>query len=201
MGLVSSIPIGPINLTIISTALNTSLKRSAAMALAVAVTDGIYAFIAASTVSLPHWSTPVLKYVGLAGALIVCGYGFYLILNEGGISTTVKAVQPEPYRDLSLGILTGVILYVSNPTFLFFWISAAGASRLWFPAAFSCNLCLFGAGVILGTATWFGFLLYLVRRSSTFILPISAKRLAVTAGWVLIAFGGFALVTSLKHIL
>jgi hypothetical protein len=64
LGLVSSIPIGPINLTIIGAALKANVQRSAAIACSVAIVDGIYAFIAASAISMPHWSTRVWQNSG-----------------------------------------------------------------------------------------------------------------------------------------
>lgn len=201
LGLTSSIPVGPINLTIVATALRENIRRSAAMALTVALIDGIYAFIAASTISLPHWSIPVSRYGGLLGALIVIGFGFYLISRDRRIPAAMKPVQSASHRELSLGALTGVVLYVSNPTFMVFWISAVGASRVWFPAAVGWNRYLFGAGVILGTSTWFGFLLYLIRHRSMPALPELARRLSVIAGWLLIAFGSGTLIIDFRRIL
>jgi threonine/homoserine/homoserine lactone efflux protein len=201
-GLVSSIPIGPINLTIIGTALKANVQRSVAIACAVAVVDGIYAFIAASAISMPNWSMRVWQNSGLCGAILITGYGFYLIFGDRPTRSETEPVRiPVLHRDLGLGALTGVALYVSNPTFMLFWLGAVGTSRLWSPNILAGNQYLFGAGAILGTSTWFLFLLYKVRRSSVLASAISRKRLSITGGWLLVAFGAYALIASLKRML
>jgi threonine/homoserine/homoserine lactone efflux protein len=194
--LISSAPIGPINLTIIGTALKSNLKRSAAIACAVAVVDGIYAFIAASALSMPRWSASVLRNGELVGSLLVIGYGLYLACSKVPDPAIAEPVPvPLPRRDISIGALTGIALYVANPTIMLFWLGAVSAARLWLPKAVGGNYYLFGIGVILGTATWFFVLLYMVRRSSALASPVLRRRLSVLAGCLLVLFGVFALIT------
>jgi threonine/homoserine/homoserine lactone efflux protein len=189
-------------LTIIGTALKSNIQRSAAIALSVAVVDGLYAFIAASAISMPQWSAQVSRTGSLLGALLVSGYGLYLIIsNRIAHGKAEPAQAPALRRNLSLGVLTGVVLYITNPTFMLFWLGAVGATRSWIPKAISGNHCPFGIGVILGTATWFLFLLFMVRRGSALASPVLRRRLSVIAGSLLIAFGVFALVTGIKQTL
>jgi threonine/homoserine/homoserine lactone efflux protein len=195
LGLISSAPIGPINLTIIGTALKANVQRSAAIACAVAVADGIYAFIAASAISMPQWSASVLRNGELFGALLVIGYGLYLIFSKVTDQAMPEPVQvPLLRRDIGIGALTGFALYVANPTFMLFWLGAVSAARLWLPKAVGGNHYIFGIGVILGTATWFFVLLYMVRRSSVLASPVLRRRLSVIAGCLLVIFGAFALI-------
>jgi hypothetical protein len=178
------------------------VQRSAAIACSVAVVDGIYAFIAASAISMPHWSIRVWQNSGSCGALFIIGYGFYLVFGDRAVQKEAELVPiPVLRRDLGLGALTGVALYVSNPTFMLFWLGAVGTSRLWIPNAFAGHHYLFGTGVVLGTSTWFLILLYLVRRSSVLASPILRKRLSIMGGWLLVVFGAFALVSTLKRTL
>lgn len=200
LGFVSSIPVGPIALTLIALTLRAEIQRAAAMAATVAVVDGCYAFVAASALSMPHLSMPWLRYGSLCGALAIIGYGVYLILSDKGVFVAAEPARLAlSHRDLSLGALTGVVLYVSNPTIILFWLSAAAALRPWFPAAAGGKHWLFGAGVVLGTATWFGLLMYVIRHSSALASPTLVRRLSMIASWLLIGFGGYVLITSVER--
>ncbi|MFH0976291.1 MAG: LysE family transporter [Spirochaetota bacterium] len=201
LGILSSIPIGPINLAIIALALKTSWQRPVAMAITVALIDGIYAFIAVSAISLPHWSDPVTKICGLFGSLLVAGYGVYLIFSANGKEKSVEQNSLVSSRhNICMGVLTGAVLYVSNPSFIIFWLSAISVSRQLFPDALLQNYYLFGAGVVSGTSLWFFFLLYLIRRKSIIASPVLKRRLSIIVGWLLIALGIFSLVSSIKEL-
>jgi threonine/homoserine/homoserine lactone efflux protein len=101
------------------------------------------------------------------------------------------------YRDWSLGALTGVLLYVSNPAFIVFWLSVAGALASWISAtAAITNRVAFSLGVVVGTALWFGMLLYVVRSTSVRISPTALRRLSLISSIALISFGSYAVI---KH--
>lgn len=196
IGLISSMPLGPINLTLITTALRSEMQRSTAMAAVVALVDGGYAFAAVSALSVLRNSVALRVSIGLAGALVVVGYGVYLALSRNQSSLAVGEYRiPPSYRHLSVGALTGVALYVSNPTFVVFWLSTAGALHSWFsvPAPL-LNRMLFGIGVAIGTGLWFGILLSVVRNTSIFISPPVARRLSLIASCLLIGFGSYVFV-------
>jgi threonine/homoserine/homoserine lactone efflux protein len=201
LGLVSSMPLGPINLTLVATTLRAELQRAIAMAAAVAVVDGCYAFVAASAISALHTSMPSRRYVQLGGAVVVVAYGLYLIATDKTVSAAAEPIRSAlSFRDVSLGALTGVVLYVSNPTFLVFWLSAAGALRSSLPVATPADNWLFGAGVVLGTASWFAFLLYTIRHSLALASPVLVQRLAIIASCILIGLGGYAFIAGLRRL-
>jgi L-lysine exporter family protein LysE/ArgO len=204
IGLISSIPLGPINLALITTALQMDIHRSIAMAGAVALVDGLYAFAAVSTLSILHTSLMLRRPIELAGALLVVAYGLHLAFFSYKSSLADQSASPSRYQDLSLGALTGVALYVSNPTFAVFWLSVAGVLHSRIPAtSLLAERLSFGTGVMVGTAVWFGILLYMVRNISTslYLSPVVVRRLSITASCLLIGFGGYVLISRLSRIL
>jgi len=202
IGFISSIPIGPINLSIIATALKGNVSRSYAIGCSVALMDGLYAFIASSVVSMPRWSISVLRNSQICGAILIVGYGFSLIFAKQSTHDTARPVHIiMQHRNLGFGALTGVALYVSNPTFILFWIGAVGTLRLLIPDVFAAGHFLLGLGVTLGTLTWFILLLYWIRRSSVIVSPHIRKRLSIIAGFLLVALGAFALFNGFRQVL
>jgi len=196
IGLISSMPIGPINLTLITTTLRTRPSRSLGIAAAVALLDGCYAFAAVSMLSILPVSFAVRTGVEVAGALLVTAYGIYLALHSRPSPLTTEPLTCSSHHyNLGIGLLTGVALYTSNPSFIAFWLGTAGAVHRWLTStALLMNRLSFAIGVVGGTGLWFGLLLSIVRSTSTQISPLVLRRITLITGWVLMSFGSYVLI-------
>ncbi len=199
IGLISSIPLGPINLTLIAAALRREMPRGVAIALSAALVEGVYAFVIISALHLFHPSLRLHSAIELIGALIIVAYGVSLLFSRSDASVMPDQARPSPARrDWSMGILTGVALYVSNPALVVFWLSVAGILNAWVSSTSSAaSRAIFSAGVIIGTASWFILLLYMVQRTSSRISLVLLRRLSILLSCFLIAFGGHMLITHL----
>jgi threonine/homoserine/homoserine lactone efflux protein len=202
IGLVSSIPLGPINLTLIAAALRREMPRGVAIALSAALIEGVYAFAIISALNLFHPSLRLHSTIELIGALIIVTYGVSLLFSRSDATVTPDQTSPSPARrDWSMGVLTGVALYVSNPALVVFWRSVAGILNAWVSSTSSAaSRAIFSAGVVCGTASWFILLLYMVQRTSARISLVLLRRISILLSCFLIAFGGHMLVTHLGGI-
>ncbi len=154
IGFISSMPIGPINLVFATTTACGRERESRALALAVALLDGGYAFAALSATSsklLPFSPSPVLES---AASVFVMGYGVSLLVPRA-LSLYLPTL-PQRIRGSLSGAALGLALYLANPMFAAFWLGTALALRakfptLFFPAGRSC----FAVGASAGVSLWF----------------------------------------------
>jgi threonine/homoserine/homoserine lactone efflux protein len=202
IGLISSIPLGPINLTLIAAALRREMPRGVAIAFSAALVEGVYAFAIISALNLFHLSIRLHSTVELIGALIIVTYGVSLLFSRNDASMILDQTRPSPARrDWSMGVLTGVALYVSNPALVVFWLSAAGILNAWVSSTSSAaSRAIFSAGVVVGTGSWFILLLYMVQRTSARISFALVRRISIILSCFLIVFGGHILITHLGGI-
>ena len=156
-GFVMCIPIGPLNVWVINTCLRRSASRALAVALGGAMMDVIYFLIILSGLSLFKMSQNSLFYFKLLGILFIFGLGLReLVTREVVISVTKKKETP---RGQIAGLLTGMIVYISNPT-LILTMTALGAflkSLQLFPFD-QVNIVAVSLGLGLGAFLWFALL-------------------------------------------
>ncbi len=163
-GLLLSIPIGPINLTILNEGARRGFKWAALIGLGATAMEVIYCFIAFTGFA----SFFTHQYV--KPAMELCSFVFLLFLGIKFLST--KSVQARPVRfgpaaeriearveqrfQPHSAFMTGLVRVMGNVGVLVFWIILAAnfISREWvtpdWPGKLACV-----AGVALGTGGWF----------------------------------------------
>jgi threonine/homoserine/homoserine lactone efflux protein len=199
IGLISCVPLGPVSLTLIASALRREMRRGYAIALAAALVEGGYAFAFVSALNLLHLSFRLRSAIELIGALIMLAYGVSLLLSGSPPSSMPQQSHPSPARrDWGLGVLTGVALSVSNPALAVFWLSVSGILHSWISSIASvAGRVVFSTGVVLGTAAWFIMLLSMARRTSARFPLVVLRRIALFLSCILIGIGGHVL---MKHL-
>ncbi len=187
-------PIGPINLTFATMAARGEKREGLALAAAVGLLDGSYAFTALSAISSERFlpsSSPLLQLIACA---FLIGYGASLLIPR---STSVWGSATRPRRrSLLTGAALGIALYLLNPAFAAFWLSVALTLRAKFPAivAPTRRLC-FALGVKAGVDLWFATLSALIRR-----YPFPGRivhRMAQGIGFFFIGLGAYRMVKQL----
>jgi arginine exporter protein ArgO len=188
-GLLAAIPVGPVNVFVISQALKRDFLHGLMAGLTAVMLDVAFAFIALAgffkiKVNLPpHFAS----YMRAAGAVII----FLLASKLVRDSRTFEIPQdrekiPAPTPKPILGVL---LLYISNPTLYIFWLAVAGTvtgllhSRLegWTAIAFAVSV-----GV--GSLGWYLSLVRFVSSRQHRIKAATFRKLLLTMGLLLAAF-------------
>jgi len=200
IGIVISIPIGPINVAVVSKGFKHDFKNAFAVGLGASTMDFFYC--GAAMLGL---STAVHKIeVNVIFQII----GFFLLLYLGikDVATKASAFRYENVvvknGRFHSAFLVGVFMYVSNPTLVAFWITLSGMIQ-------STNAivggiedgALLAIGVGVGTALWYYSLLKAIflKRSS-----FKAETLAVLSrisGFIMLAFSSYIGYELLVHFL
>lgn len=196
LGLMSSMPIGPINLAFAMMMTRGQEREGLVLSTTVALLDGGCAFAALSMMAssrLPLVSSPPLPVEIVACALVI-GYGVSLLIPRSA-PPSPPAVAWRMRKAVAAAAL-GAALYVLNPAFVAFWFSTALTLRATAPtiALLTHRIC-FAIGASIGVGAWFAALRELLRRHP-FPLPI-AHRMAQGMGIVLIGLGAYLMVKRL----
>jgi threonine/homoserine/homoserine lactone efflux protein len=201
-GLLAAIPVGPVNVFVISQALKRDFLHGLMAGLTAVALDVSFAFIALAgffkiKVSLPpHFAS----YLRAAGAVIIFLLARKLIRDSRTFEIPQdRAKIPPPTPKPILGVL---LLYVSNPTLYIFWLAVAGTvtgllhSRLegWTAIAFAVSV-----GV--GSLGWYLSLVRFVSSRQHRIKAATFRKLLLTMGLLLAAFAIVIFGTALPDLL
>jgi threonine/homoserine/homoserine lactone efflux protein len=155
-GLLLSIPVGPINLTIVNEGARNGFKWAFLIGLGSVVMEVIYCAIA-FTGFASFFSQGTVR-----AAMEVFSFGFLLYLGIKFLAASsieaVNRVEARIERRLHphSAFMIGFVRVMGNPGVLLFWIVLAAnlISRQWVPPTWAGKLACV-AGVAAGTGTWF----------------------------------------------
>lgn len=187
IGFINSIPIGPINVSIIDTSFKRGFRQALMIGIGALVVDIFYCVIGIFGVSLikdyivqmfQPLGFPVLALIG--GRLVYKGY------TNQMVQTFHLPTQKELTKNFSLGFL----IYLTNPLAVGFWIITAGFifSHRMIEKNMTDQLS-FISGMAIGTAAWFFFLAKFIAMKRAVIAEETVKKITMITGAVLIAFG------------
>jgi len=165
-GFIAAIPLGPVNVFVISQTVKRDFFHGFMAGLTAAVLDTIYCLVALLGVSQVTFNLD--KYLGLpimkvVAALVLIVLGIRLVLQ----SKTYKDSLPEKKStSFSPRAMLGVVLlYVSNPALYAFWIVVAGTvtSHYWVAPSGKTPI-LFSLACGVGGLVWYFILTYYVAK-------------------------------------
>ena len=196
VGLLAAVPLGPVNVFVVSQALKRDFSHGLLAGLTAAMLDTVFCFVALAgffqiKLNLPPYAMSVLKVVAAIIILLLSGK---LIHDSRTFSIPrdgdkMPSAAPRPI----LGVL---LLYVTNPTLYMFWVAVAGAvtgHRLvqfgaWTAVAFS-------AAVGVGSMLWYLSLVRFISLRQDRIKPETFRRILFYLGLALAAFAIYTLGT------
>jgi len=196
VGLLAAVPLGPVNVFVVSQALKRDFFHGLLAGLTAAMLDTIFSFVALAgffqiKLNLPPYATSVLKVVAAVIILVLSGK---LIHDSRTFSIPrdgdkMPSAAPRPI----LGVL---LLYVANPALYMFWVAVAGAvtghhlveSGAWPAVAFA-------AAVGVGSMLWYLSLVRFVSRRQDRIRPETFRKILFYLGLALAAFAIYTLGT------
>jgi len=194
IGFTAAIPLGPVNVFVISQTLKRDHFHGVLAALTTAALDLIYCLLTLIGVSLirvsvSHFFVSVMK--GVAG-LIILLVAHHLIQESRTFTLPQNAdrVPSASHRPI-LGV---ILLYVSNPTLYMFWFGVAGMvtghnlvrHNGWTPYVFAA-----ACGV--GSLVWYLALVRFVSSRQSRIHPEKFRRILMYLGLILTAFGFYTI--------
>ena len=193
VGLLAAVPVGPVNVFVISQALKRDFFHGFLAGLTAATLDTVFCIVALAgffriKLSLPPYSISVLKVLA---AVIILLLSRKLIHDSKTFEipqerNKIPSASPKPI----LGVL---LLYVANPSLYMFWIAVAGTVTghhlvrygAWTAIAFAASV---GAGSLL----WYLSLVRFVSHRQHRIKPETFRKILFYLG---LALAGFAIYT------
>jgi len=199
IGFVAAIPLGPVNVFVVSQTLKHDFFHGFLAGLTTAVMDTIYCLVA--IVGLFHIKLSLTPYLGwMKGGATILLLGLGLRLIKQARKPDSPAQDQKPLIKSSRPIIGVILLYISNPTLYAFWIAAAGTAtahhvvtnRGWIPIVFSmaCGL---------GSMIWYLLLVRYVAKHQHKIRPAAFKKMLTFMGIALIGFAAYTFGTIFIH--
>jgi threonine/homoserine/homoserine lactone efflux protein len=196
VGLLAAVPLGPVNVFVVSQALKRDFSHGLLAGMTAAALDTVFCFVALAgffqiKLNLPPYATSVLK---VTAALIILVLSAKLIHDSHKFSIPrdgdkLPSAAPKPI----LGVL---VLYVSNPTLYMFWVAVAGAVTGHHLVRFGAwTAVAFAAAVGMGSMLWYLSLVRFVSRRQHRIKPETFRKALFYLGLALAAFAIYTLGT------
>ncbi len=189
LGFLTSMGVGPVNITAMSKALRQGFAHGFSVGLGAAAMDLVYAAVGVFGLS------PLVDYEPVRMAFKVISIPLLIYL---GVKALQHRFESSPYTSQNArnngrkhsSFLMGLFLYVANPTFLPFWIGVAGIvhSHKLVQTTLVDN-SLFSVGVGIGTAIWFYVLLRFICMKHIQLKPALLNAISKVSGVLLIVFG------------
>jgi threonine/homoserine/homoserine lactone efflux protein len=201
VGLLAAVPLGPVNVFVISQALKRGFFHGFLAGLTAATLDTTFCLVALAgffkiKISLPPYAMSVLKVLA---AVIILLLSHKLIRDSRTFEIPrerdkIPSAAPKPI----LGVL---LLYVANPTLYMFWIAVAGTvtgHRLMghSPVRYGTwTAVAFALAVGVGSLLWYLLLVRFVSRRQARIKPEAFRKILFYLGLALVAFAIYTLGT------
>lgn len=196
VGLLAAVPVGPVNVFVISQALKRDFFHGFLAGATAAFLDVTFCFVALAgffkiKIALPPYAGSVLKTVAaviillLSSKLLRDSRTFELPRN----GERIPSAAPKPI----LGVL---LLYLSNPTLYMFWIAVAGTVTGHHLVRFGTwTAVAFALAVGAGSTGWYISLVRFVSRRQTRLRERTLRQILFYLGLALAAFAIYTLGT------
>ena len=193
-GFVVSVPVGPVNLTVINKALQKGFQRAFLVGLGAAIAETVYATVLLAGHTTILELPAVRDAMRIISVVVIAGVGLRSLLFkeekfEARDSATVVKVDERWHHPRAF--MLGFILTISNLMLVVLWATLAALlfAREWVqPPLASRATCT--AGVFLGCVSWFLLLAYFVSRAHRRVKPRTLTLLVRGCGVVFLIFAG-----------
>ena len=157
VGILMCIPIGPINVWVISVQMRENTTHALAIALGGSLMDFVYFYFILNGLRLVHFSSKVEFYLQVLGASVILFWG----VKEAFFKAEIVVQGPGGIRKRkALGYLAfGAFIYASNPTLIVTMTALAAFIKSMGLFSFSHqNIIFLSLGLSIGSFCWFVFL-------------------------------------------
>jgi threonine/homoserine/homoserine lactone efflux protein len=193
IGFVAAIPLGPINIYVVTQTLKRDFFHGLLGGLAAAVLDII--FCLAALIGIGQIMAAIQRYsllLKLLAALLLTAIGIRLVIQARRFDESSWGEKPA--RKTPRPVVAVVLLYVSNPALYGFWLGAAGmvTAHGWV-ASHGPNAWLFSLGAGAGSMLWYFLLVRYVAKHHHLISAKTFRKVLVALAVILFLFAGFGL--------
>jgi arginine exporter protein ArgO len=193
IGVLTGVPIGPLNVAVIDAAYRHNFQRALAVGLGGAVADGLYSTLGILGVGPlldRHPSVPPILYA--ISGLVLLIYGLVTARSQPLAQAPPGATPTPPQTNgqhLSAGFLLGIALVLLNPAALVTWVVIVGSYAAGV-GTYDGIACV--VGIMIGSFAWFLFVAYLADHGKRML---GAKAIWITriVGFLIIIYGLFSL--------
>ena len=196
IGFFSSIPIGPINIAVMMKGLSNKTGQGLMIGAGSGWMDFVYCAGAMFGLSTLNSNPKVDLVFRIASFVIFFSYGIrtaFFKIREAKLAKSEEASGFKRY------FLLGIILYLSNPSFIAYWITVAGIIHGYHILAVSAyNNLFFALGTGVGTTAWFFVLLELVEKQKMKLDAPMIEKITRVFGVILLlisVFMGYKLIS------
>lgn len=206
IGLLISIPIGPINLTVLSKGMRDGFKPAFWTGVGSATMEFFYCLLAMFGMGalVEHSLGNIMVQVFAFLILLILGFRNLIVHpkriyngeNNGG-NGKINFIKKHHIHNT---FLLGALLYALNPTFIIFWITVAGFVQSTNLIGNSLDNFFFALGVGFGVVIWFYLLLKFVHNFVEFRTKLVARFHRIS-GLILLGFALYLGIEILKKLL
>ncbi len=182
-GLIASIPVGPVNVTILNEGARRGFRWAILIGAGAVVMEVIYCGLAFAGFSELFQSNSVRLGMELVSFLLMLFLGLRYMLAKSVAATSRSVTEFEQRLHPHTAFMTGFVRVLGNPAVLLFWItvSATLMSHEWMDDNWlSKTVCALGAGV--GGFSWFAIFSFLVSRKRGHLSANTLLRMSQGSG-------------------
>ncbi len=180
LGFGASVPIGPVNILIMSHALK-SYKQAFVLGFGAMSADVVYLFLMTLGL-LQVFQIPMVKQ-----SLAIFGFFFLLViaimLLRGG-EKRLKLNENVKTASMFATFMKGFLLTMLNPYTVGFWLSIASLAA----TKSGLNMIYLLCGLVSSILVWISLMPYFVWKNKSFVSEKTARYFSITAGIILIFF-------------
>lgn len=125
LGGVLALLVGPVFFMIINTSIKKGFLPASMLAFGVLLSDSLFVVLSYYGSSFLFYMQEYNQIVGIAGGLLILGFGVYTIFKDA----TIKAEALEVIDDSktrAIDVVKGFMMNTLNPSALLFWLGVAG---------------------------------------------------------------------------
>lgn len=206
-GIISSTPLGPINLLVAENFLSKPKIRIIPFLSGVIIIDSIFGYL--TFLGFEQYLTDSPKIgsgIGIVGggciALLGVVGAYQLLTNKEAKESGIELKESIFLKSSMASFGKGFVLCGSNPGFIAFWAWVAYNTQTWISEIFpeaeinKLNLILFSVGIILGDFIWFGFFITLLKKGAKKYHAGVLRNIRLVISLTLILLGLYTLIVS-----
>ena len=181
LGLGVSVPIGPINVLIMSYALK-SYWGALCLGLGAMSADALYLLLSAFGVAKLLNSPDIFKVIAIFGASFLL-YMAWQIFKSAKNEIKTKSVDTDKIGSHGAVYLKGFLLNLLNPFVIMFWLSVSATT-----AKIGGSYGVVLSGLVLGIFSWISLFPLVIYKNRKFVSPKVAMILAYISALILVGF-------------
>ncbi len=187
IGFVNSIPFGPVSFSIIETSFKRGFWQAFMIGVGALIVDVLYCTVGIFGISLiQDYAVTFFQPLGCP-VLAILGARLIYLSRSGRLQQTF---HPPTQKELTKNFSLGIMLFLTNPLPIGFWIFTAG--YIFSYQLIGINMpdkVGFIVGMTIGTALWFFLLAKVIAWKRMTISEDTIRKISVGTGAILLAFG------------